>query len=304
MEADYNGLGRMCRWLDKAATITEHDMENQVLYVISPWKLCTVTQVEEVKGWIGILPVLISGAIAYATMAQTVTLFVEQGAVMDGRVGKKQFKVPPGSLQIVTVVVAGACAPLYDYAIIPLSKRWITTGNPMKGITSLQRMGSGIAATAVAMVVAAVVEKRRLQEFKQNGDSLSSLWLIPQYAIVGLSAALLAVGQMEFFYTEISESVRSLGICLVLVCRGLGNFMSSLLVTIVSSASSHHGEHLGWIPQNLNSGHLDYFYWFLASLMFVTLLLYILHAHHYTYLEQPNLTHTTSSQELKPGSLA
>lgn len=284
------------RFLDKAATVTERDMENQDVHV-SPWRLCTITQVEEVKGWIGILPVLIFGAIAHAIVAQTTTLFVEQGAVMDGRAGNSEFMIPPGSLQIVSVVVASAFAPLYDYVILPLSMRW--TSNP-KGITSLQRMGSGIAATMVAMIVAALVEYRRLQAF-QHGHTVSILWLIPQNAIMGLSIALLVVGQMEFFYTEISESVRSLGICLTLVCRGLGNFISTLLVTIATSITSHHGKHLGWIPHDLNLGHLDYFYWLLATLIFVNLGLYIIYAHHYSYVEQPDLmiNDATPGQELK-----
>ncbi|KAI5064938.1 hypothetical protein GOP47_0019633 [Adiantum capillus-veneris] len=278
------------RWLDKAATITEQDKENKDH--ISPWRLCTVTQVEEVKGWLGMIPVLIFGAMAQAMMAQSATIFVEQGAVMDGRAGNSNFTIPPGSLQIVGIVVASALAPIYDYFILPLSKRWTKNA---KGITSLQRMGAGLAATMVAMIVAALVEKRRLQNIK-HGVNLSIFWLIPQNAIVGVSSTLLIVGQMEFFYTEISESVRSLGICLTLVCRGLGNFISSLLVTIIASITSHRGN-LGWIPHDLNSGHLDYFYWFLASLMFITLLLYIGYAHFYTYIEQPNLIDDTGSYQ-------
>ncbi|MCO5546770.1 hypothetical protein L7F22_000206 [Adiantum nelumboides] len=276
------------RWLDKAATITEQDKE--VKDHTSPWRLCTVTQVEEVKGWVGIFPVLVFGALGQAMMAQSATLFVEQGAAMNGRAGKSNFSIPPGSLQIVGIVVASALAPIYDYFILPLSKRW--TKNP-KGITSLQRMGAGLAATMVAMAVAALVERKRLEKVK-HGVNLSIFWLVPQNAIVGISMTLLVVGQMEFFYTEISESVRSLGICLTLVCRGLGNFISSLLVTIIVSITSH-GKHLGWIPHDLNSGHLDYFYWFLAILMLITLLLYIVYAHFYTYVEQPNLIDNCSS---------
>ncbi|KAH7442567.1 hypothetical protein KP509_03G094700 [Ceratopteris richardii] len=292
------------RWLDKAATVTEDDRimitkdtkdgeesHNNRTPNVSPWRLCTVTQVEEVKGWVGILPILIFGAIAQSIFAQFATLFVEQGALMDGSLGKTRFKIPPGSLQIITIIFSSFGAPIFDYLVVPAYRRW--TKNT-KGITSLQRMGIGIVSTILTMIVAAVVESRRLHLVHHGHINLSIMWLIPQYAIGGLSMALLMVGQMQFFYTEISESVRSLGICLTLVCRGLGNFISTLLVLIITSITSHRGKRLGWIPHSLDQGHLDYFYWFLASLMSIAFVLYIFYSRQYSYIDQSSLTQLTT----------
>ena len=38
---------------------------------------------------------------------------------------------------------------------------------------------------------------------------------------------------------------------------------------------------VGWIPDNLNEGHLDYFFWLLAGLSLLNLLVYIFFARRY-----------------------
>jgi len=54
----------------------------------------------------------------------------------------------------------------------------------------------------------------------------------------------------------------------------MGNFVSSLLVTMVVKISTE--DHMpGWIPRNLNKGHLDRFYFLLAALTSIDLVVYI-----------------------------
>lgn len=54
----------------------------------------------------------------------------------------------------------------------------------------------------------------------------------------------------------------------------LGNYVSSLLVSTVMKISTV--DHMaGWIPVNLNRGQLDRFYFFLAALTTVDLMVYI-----------------------------
>lgn len=276
------------RWLDKAATSTGEDAQiHERASAANPWRVCTVTQVEEVKCLIRIIPVLIAGVLFNTIIAQLTTLFIEQGATMDGHIGR-HFVIPPGSMQVFTVVAAILFAPIYDYVLVPwLRKR---TGKD-KGMTTLQRMGWGLVISIVAMVVAAVVEKKRLKAAKGSSVMdvpfaiipISIYWLIPQYTIVGIALVFEIVGQMDFFYTELSDGMRSVGISLPLVCRGLGNYLSTLLVTIVTNITTRGGK-LGWIPLNLNRGHIDDFYWLLAVMMTVTLMFYLIAAHFYKYL--------------------
>jgi peptide/histidine transporter 3/4 len=203
---------------------------------------------------------------------------------MEGRIGGG-FEMPPGSMQVFTALAAAVFAPAYDYVLVPAVRK--RTGRA-RGLTTLQRMGSGIALSIVAMAVAAIVEKKRLSAAAAESSPelidvpfstlpISIFWLVPQYAILGIALVFAIVGQMDFFYSEVSDGMRSVGISLPLVCRGLGNYVSTLLVTIVD-------RHLGWIPANLNRAHLDYFYWLLAALMAATLAFYVVAAHFYTYL--------------------
>ncbi|KAI4313595.1 hypothetical protein L6164_026559 [Bauhinia variegata] len=59
-----------------------------------------------------------------------------------------------------------------------------------------------------------------------------------------------------------------------------GNYLSSLILTVVTYFTTR-GGHAGWITDNLNAGHLDYFFWLLAGLSFLNLLVYIVCAKRY-----------------------
>ena len=64
--------------------------------------------------------------------------------------------------------------------------------------------------------------------------------------------------------------------CLAPYHCALGNYLSSLLVTIISRITTRGGREQGWIPaKNLNVGHMDYFFWLLAVLSLLNLLAYI-----------------------------
>ena len=69
---------------------------------------------------------------------------------------------------------------------------------------------------------------------------------------------------------------------LSLTTVALGNYVSTLLVTVVSKVTTRGGK-VGWIPDNLNVGHLDYFFWLIAALSLVNFAVYLLIARWYTY---------------------
>ncbi|KAG5550430.1 hypothetical protein RHGRI_015402 [Rhododendron griersonianum] len=85
----------------------------------------------------------------------------------------------------------------------------------------------------------------------------------------------IAVGLLEFFYEHAPDAMRSLCSALSLATVALGNYLSSLLVNVVTDLSTRHGK-AGWIPDNLNYGHLDYFFWLLALLSVLNLGVYLL----------------------------
>ena len=58
----------MCRLFDKAAIVT--DSETTSATPINPWRLCTVTQVEELKTVLRVIPVAMTTMFLYITIAQ------------------------------------------------------------------------------------------------------------------------------------------------------------------------------------------------------------------------------------------
>ncbi|KAL9229470.1 hypothetical protein vseg_004933 [Gypsophila vaccaria] len=266
--------------LDKAATLSDSDMKGGELS--NPWRLCSVTQVEELKILIRMLPIWATGIVFSAVYSQMATLFVEQGMVMDRTVGS--FQIPAASLSIFDVVSVILWVPLYDRILNPAVQKF--TGNE-KGITDLQRMGIGLGISILAMVSAALVEIKRLQVATEMGlvdenvaVPLSIFWQIPQFFLIGAAEVFSFIGQMEFFYDQSPDNMRSLCSALALITTAFGNYLSSLILTIVTAVTTAGGKP-GWIPDNLNQGQLYNFFWLLAALSVLNLLGYVFCAMNY-----------------------
>ncbi|KAL3839429.1 hypothetical protein ACJIZ3_024020 [Penstemon smallii] len=286
MESNIQGSRKLehtekLRFLDKAAVETEAD---NVKETVKPWRLCSVTQVEEFKSVIRLLPIWASGIVFSAVYSQMNTMFVLQGNTMDQRMGP-HFKIPSASLSLFDTLSVIFWAPVYDLVIIPLARKY--TGHE-RGFTQLQRMGIGLVISIFAMIVAGSLEVIRLDYVRRNNYydletiPMSIFWQVPQYFLVGCAEVFTFIGQLEFFYDQAPDAMRSLCSALSLTTNALGNYLSTLLVTIVTRATTSNGR-LGWIPDNLNRGHLDYFYWLLAILSLVNFIVYLLIAKWYTY---------------------
>ena len=137
------------------------------------------------------------------------------------------------------------------------------------------------------MSTASLVEIKQLQLARELGlidkevtIPLSILWQVPQYFLLGSVEAFTFIGQHEFFYEETPDAMRSLCSALSLLTNSFGNYLYSLILTILTNITTEGGKH-GWIPDNLNEGHLDYLFWPLASLSFVNMLVYIVFARKY-----------------------
>ena len=260
-------------------------LTDKVTGSVDPWRLCTVTQVEELKAIIRLLPIWATGIILCTASSQMGTLFVLQGAIMDTRVGSSSFKIPPASLSIFDTLGVLFWVPVYDRIIVPLARK--STGHK-NGLTQLQRMGIGLFISIFAMLSAGILELVRLRSVRRHNYyelehmPMSIFWQVPQYFIIGCAEVFTFIGQLEFFYEQAPDAMRSLCSALQLTTVALGNYLSSLLVTIVITVSTRHGK-LGWIPDNLNYGHIDYFFWLLAVLSVLNLGAFLFIAKWYTY---------------------
>ncbi|CAI9098397.1 OLC1v1035040C3 [Oldenlandia corymbosa var. corymbosa] len=277
------------RFLDKAAVASESD---SVKGSVDPWRLCTVTQVEELKSIIRILPIWASGIVFSTVYSQMSTMFVLQGNTMNQSIGP-HFKIPSASLSLFDTLSVIFWAPVYDKLIIPFARKF--TGHE-RGFTQLQRMGIGLVISIFSMVVAGILEVVRLDYVQRNNlydestIHMSIFWQVPQYFLIGCAEVFTFIGQLEFFYDQAPDAMRSLCSALSLTTVSLGNYLSTLLVTIVTKITTKNGK-LGWIPDNLNRGHLDYFYWLLAILSLINFFVYLWIANWYTYKKATGKPH-------------
>ncbi|XP_022980257.1 protein NRT1/ PTR FAMILY 7.3-like [Cucurbita maxima] len=271
------------RFLDRAAAITSPEMDQFDDGTRNPWRLCTVTQVEEVKCVLRLLPIWLCTILYSVVFTQMASLFVEQGAVM--RTNISTFHIPPASMSSFDILSVAAFIFIYRRVIDPIYTRLTKSS-----LTELQRMGIGLVIAICAMVSAGTVEVFRLRYADKDclhceeSSSLSIFWQIPQYVLIGASEVFMYVGQLEFFNSQAPDGLKSFGSALCMTSISFGNYVSSLLVTIVMKVSTN-GNMPGWIPGNLNRGHLDRFFFLLAILTAADLVVYIICAKWYKYIK-------------------
>ncbi|MBA0805757.1 hypothetical protein Gohar_005248, partial [Gossypium harknessii] len=123
---------------------------------VSPMLQCTVKQVEEVKVVLKIIPVFMCTIMLNCCLAQLSTFSIQQAATMNTKIGS--LKVPPASLPVFPVIFVMLIAPTYNHVVIPFARKVTKTE---MGITHLQRIGTGLILSIIAMAVAAVVEMKR-----------------------------------------------------------------------------------------------------------------------------------------------
>ncbi|KAJ7562103.1 hypothetical protein O6H91_03G055400 [Diphasiastrum complanatum] len=274
---------RRFRFLDKAATVTASDNAAETDQLT--WHLCTVTQVEEVKCLLSVLPVWIAIVIYGAMFAQMNTFFVEQSALMNTQIGT--FVVPSTYIFMFDTISVYIWTIIYENIIQPVASR---RSGLSRGLTGLQRIGIGLVFIMLAMAAAALVEKFR-REFSMRSSmnletdyraQISVLWQIPQYALVGASEVFTYMGQLEFFYDQAPDAFRGIGSAISLAAMAGGSYLSNTIIFITTKAtSSQHSP--GWLPRNLNEGKLDVYFWVLSFICLMNCIYFVICAQFYQY---------------------
>ncbi|KAE8700659.1 Protein NRT1/ PTR FAMILY 1.1 [Hibiscus syriacus] len=244
----------------------------------NPWSLCTVDQVEELKALIKVLPIWSTGIIMSINLSQN-TFPVLQASSMDRHLTKK-FQIPAGSYGMFNIISLALWVILYDRAVLPTISK--IKGKPVRIGVKL-RMGIGLFLTCIAMVVSAIVENARRREairdgFQNNPQAvlkMSAMWLVPQFCLNGLAEAFTAIGQTEFFYSELPKSMSSIAAALFGLGLAVANLLASVVVSIVDDITSKGGKD-SWVSSNINKGRIDNYYWVLAILSFINLFYYFL----------------------------
>ncbi|KAK3226111.1 hypothetical protein Dsin_005973 [Dipteronia sinensis] len=153
------------KFLDKAAIITDpselHSQENKPK---NGWRLCSVQQVEELKCFIAIFPVWLSGVLCFIPMDQHNTFGVLQALQMDRSIGSN-FKIPPAWLNLITMISLSIWIFIYEVIYIPLS---IKLSKKEKRLSMQQRLKTGMVIKYVDLENSISCNSRNLS----NSDSM------------------------------------------------------------------------------------------------------------------------------------
>ncbi|KAE9611018.1 hypothetical protein Lal_00015804 [Lupinus albus] len=294
-----NGRRVLChtnklKFLDKAAIV---ESERNIAEKQNPWNLATVTNVEEMKLIINMIPIWVFTLPFGICVAQTSTFFIKQGSIMNRKISNG-FEIPPASIFTLSAIGMTISVTIYDKILVPFLRK--LTKNE-RGMDLLQRVGFGMIFSIITMITAALVEKKRLETVTMNplndgSLSMSVFWLAPQFLIIGFGDGFALVGLQEYFYDQVPDSMRSLGIALYLSVIGAANFLSSVLITIVDHVSGKNGK--SWFGKDLNSSRLDKFYWLLAVITAIDLFFFVFFARRYTY---KNVQHVAAVADCSEG---
>ncbi|XP_010683110.2 protein NRT1/ PTR FAMILY 5.10 [Beta vulgaris subsp. vulgaris] len=255
-------------------------------------KACCKSEVEEAKAVLRLFPIWATSIVYAIVFSQSSTFFTKQGLTMDRSLGPN-FSIPPASLQSFISLSVVLFIPIYDRILVPISRTF--TGKPA-GIAMLQRIGIGMLISAISMIIAAIVEKKRLETALEYGlidipnatVPMSVWWLVPQYVLFGVSDVFTMVGLQEFFYDQVPTELRSVGLSLYLSVFGVGSLLSSLLISVIDKVTGSNGQD-SWFSSNLNRGHLDYFYCLLAAISAIEITLFVYFAKCYIYNKKNGL---------------
>ncbi|OMO60037.1 Proton-dependent oligopeptide transporter family [Corchorus olitorius] len=268
------------KFLDKAAVLTDEDnLESSAKPNF--WRLNTVHRVEEVKSVIRLLPIATAGIVFSLADAQHYTFSIQQANTMDKHLSNT-FQIPSATMTIFGTSSLLITIAIYDRLLVPLARKY--TGLD-RGISYLHRMGIGLLISVISNLVAGFVEVKRKDVASVHGlinspkamIPISVFWLVPQYSLHGIAEAFKSIGHLEFFYDQAPESMRSTATALFWLAIALGNYSSTLLVTIAH-------KYTNWLPnKSLNTGKLENFYWLIAILQVINFVYYLLCAKYYTY---------------------
>ncbi|XP_023641069.1 protein NRT1/ PTR FAMILY 5.9 [Capsella rubella] len=255
----------------KAASKTTKGLENDER---------VFSRLDNVKLVIRLLPIWTMLLMFAVIFQQPATFFTKQGMTMKRNIGSN-FRIPPATLQSTITLSIILLMPLYDKILIPITKRIKKNG---KGISVMERMGVGMFLSIIAIVIAAIVERKRLdisQKMKNLPDydpetvPLSIFWLLPQYILLGISDIFTVVGMQEFFYSEVPVRMRTMGFALYTSVFGVGSFVSAALISIVEVYSSSTGDCQNWFADDMSEARLDNYYWLLALTSTISFVVYI-----------------------------
>ncbi|XP_010686750.3 protein NRT1/ PTR FAMILY 5.5-like [Beta vulgaris subsp. vulgaris] len=249
------------RFLDKAAIVLPNPPLQQ--QERQRWKLCRVTEVEETKTYIRAIPIWMAFILCGIVSSLGPTYFLEQTNRMNPKVGKTKIPVVLflwlyAQFRNIFTVLFGGIFTATSIFIISSTRH-------------LARVGFAIAMVfaILSCIAAAKVETRRLRVVTMN-----RFWVLPQFALLGGLDGIYLLACSNFALDQAAFSMMKYFPFSASAFSGIGFIGSALCAYIVGSVSEK-ASGINWFQSTINTSRLDNYYWFLASLISVNLVVYI-----------------------------
>ena len=245
--------------------------------------------VEDIKSALSALPALIPFPVAYIIYTNLLTLVYSQGCQMNVNMGNG-FIFPISSLSLISTITIIIFVPLsekYLYAKMNKHGGWLK-------VTPLKKMSMAFTVAIIAMLISGITEIVRKSNYVHQFaldemdspcgsgvpvSDMSILWQSPQFFLLGMSRVLINTGAQDFFYTESPKSMKSTLFSLNYAVDGIGAMLGSVSIIAVNAGKQP------WITNNLNDGHLEYYFFVIGAIMCVLYTFFLIFASKYTYKE-------------------
>ncbi|XP_041029925.1 solute carrier family 15 member 4-like isoform X2 [Carcharodon carcharias] len=285
----FTGMTRMlfrscCPWTATSSRSPYSDLSEETLF--SNGRHPSDTTRENIKVLKRVIPVFLT-LIPYWMMESTYvlqSLHLQLPSLFGNRSQRNgtghQQTFPTAWLTMFDAVMLLILIPLKDKVIDPfLVKRNLLP-------TPLTRISLGMLFAMLSAIAAGLLESQRLTHIHNNNTvsqqvgnttftaaRLAVWWQVPQYLLIGISEIFASIPGLEFAYSEAPKSMQCAIMGLFFFFSGIGSFIGSGLLDLVSLPA------IGWLNchrdhGSINNCHMDYYFYLLAGLQCVTLLLF------------------------------